>query len=328
MTLTLSTAIASVVSCLTSALVAWWITRNATWLPRDKPNQRSLHSLPVPRCGGLAVMIGFIAGGLLFPSDLLVNLLFVVFPLAAISFLDDCRGLSALVRFAAHLSAAAVFIGLFFADTPLPVMMLVATLIAWMTNLYNFMGGSDGLAGGMGFFGFGAYGFAAWLAGDHYLAVPSACLAASALGFLFFNFPPARIFLGDAGSIPMGFLAGAFGSLGWHRAIWPAWFPLLVFAPFIIDASVTLARRLWRREKVWQAHRSHYYQRLIRLGWGHRKTALAEYAVMAGSVLMALTALAADSDMQIIIIAGSLIIYISLMALIDRCWHNSGQEIS
>jgi UDP-N-acetylmuramyl pentapeptide phosphotransferase/UDP-N-acetylglucosamine-1-phosphate transferase len=108
----------------------------------------------------------------------------------------------------------------------------------------------------------------------------SASIAAAAAAFLLFNFHPARIFLGDAGSTTLGFLAAGLGLTGWHYGVWSLWVPLLVFSPFIVDASVTLARRLMRGEKFWQAHRSHYYQRLVLSGWSHRRTALAEYGVM------------------------------------------------
>jgi UDP-N-acetylmuramyl pentapeptide phosphotransferase/UDP-N-acetylglucosamine-1-phosphate transferase len=83
------------------------------------------------------------------------------------------------------------------------------------------------------------------------------------------------------GSIPLGFFAGALGVLGWRGGLWPLWFPVLVFGPFIGDATITLLKRLARRERVWQAHRDHYYQRLVRMGFGHRGTALVGYAAMA-----------------------------------------------
>jgi hypothetical protein len=97
--------------------------------------------------------------------------------------------------------------------------------------------------------------------------------------FLLLNFSPARVFMGDAGSVPLGFLAGGIGIAGWRTVSWPAWFPLLVFSPFVVDASVTLARRMFmRRERFWHPHREHYYQRLVRMGWSHRRLALTEYA--------------------------------------------------
>ena len=108
----------------------------------------------------------------------------------------------------------------------------------------------------------------------------AAAIVGATASFLVVNFPPARVFLGDVGSIPLGFLAGALGVIGWRNDAWPLWFPLLVFAPFIGDATLTLLRRLLRRERVWQAHREHYYQRLVRMGLGHRRTAIVAYVLM------------------------------------------------
>jgi UDP-N-acetylmuramyl pentapeptide phosphotransferase/UDP-N-acetylglucosamine-1-phosphate transferase len=110
--------------------------------------------------------------------------------------------------------------------------------------------------------------------------VLAASVAAAAGAFLLYNFHPARIFLGDVGSIPLGFLAGALGLLGWRNDVWPLWFPLLVFGPFVGDATLTLVKRTVRGERVWRAHREHYYQRMVRMGIGHRTTACLEYAAM------------------------------------------------
>jgi UDP-N-acetylmuramyl pentapeptide phosphotransferase/UDP-N-acetylglucosamine-1-phosphate transferase len=196
-----------------------------------------------------------------------------------------------------------------------------ATLaIAWMANLYNFMDGSDGLAGGMALFGFAAYGAAAWSAGSIEFALVNFSIAAAAAAFLVFNFHPARIFLGDAGAVPLGFLAAALGLIGWLQHDWTWWFPALVFAPFIADASVTLARRLLKREKVWEAHREHYYQKLVRLGWGHRRTALAEYALMVAGGVLALVGLMLPEALQAVLLAGAAGAYLLIMVSIDRAW--------
>jgi UDP-N-acetylmuramyl pentapeptide phosphotransferase/UDP-N-acetylglucosamine-1-phosphate transferase len=111
------------------------------------------------------------------------------------------------------------------------------------------------------------------------------------------------VFLGDAGSIPLGFLAGALGLHGFHSGAWPAWFPLLVFSPFIVDASVTLATRLARREAVWRAHRSHLYQRLVLSGWSHRRLAGSAYVLMAAAGMSALAGRAQEPMLQCGIIA-------------------------
>jgi UDP-N-acetylmuramyl pentapeptide phosphotransferase/UDP-N-acetylglucosamine-1-phosphate transferase len=173
-----------------------------------------------------------------------------------------------------------------------------------MTNLYNFMDGADGLAGGMGMAGFATYAIAAAVAGDTPLAWSAAAIASACAGFLFHNFPPARVFLGDAGSIPLGFLAAAFGVHGIATDGWPWWFPVIAFTPFIVDATVTLLRRALAREAVWRAHRSHAYQRLALSGWSHRRLALSEYAAMGLSGVCALAALRTEGAVRLGIILG------------------------
>jgi UDP-N-acetylmuramyl pentapeptide phosphotransferase/UDP-N-acetylglucosamine-1-phosphate transferase len=126
--------------------------------------------------------------------------------------------------------------------------------------------------------------------------------------------------------VPLGFLAAALGLTGWLQRDWTWWFPLVVFAPFIVDASVTLARRLLRRERVWEAHRDHYYQRLVQLGWGHRKTALAEYALMAASGLLALATLALPAALQAVALAGAAAAYLLLMTRIGQAWRAEGRK--
>lgn len=256
----------------------------------DLPNHRSLHAEPTPRTGGLGLMLA--AGMALFafnigPREIVAP----AFLLAALFFVDDLKGLSVGTRFAAQFAAAASFV--IATGHPLALAPALVIGIVWSSNLYNFMDGSNGLAGGMAVIGFGAYAIAAASAGAGDLAVLAAIVAGAAAGFLVWNFDPARIFLGDAGSIPLGFLAAAIGVAGWQRGLWPFWFPALVFSVFIVDSGLTLAKRLIHRENPFQAHRSHYYQRLIRMGWSHRRLALNAYLLMtltAGTALWLRTA--------------------------------------
>lgn len=255
----------------------------------DTPNERSLHAQPVPRTGGIAIAAGAAAACVLAPPGATV-ILGATLALAIISFFDDVGGLPTLARLAAHLAAAAavLYYQVGYAEPVLFAALLLA--IAWYANLYNFMDGADGLAGAMTLIGFGAFAIAAHVAGQAAFAALCASIAAAAAGFLAFNFPPARLFMGDVGSVPVGFLAGALGVYGWSRGDWPLWFPLLVFAPFVCDATLTLLRRLLRGEKVWRAHRDHYYQRMVRMGLGHRATLAIEVVAMlacAGAALFA-----------------------------------------
>ena len=253
----------------------------------DRPNERSLHERPVPRTGGIALLAGA-AVSLAFGAAVLWLPLALAAGLAVLSFVDDVRGMPTALRLAAHVVAAGVLVWYLLSPMHPAQMVLLALAAVWVTNLYNFMDGADGVAGGMAVIGFSAYAAAAGLAGEAPLAALCAAIAAAALAFLAHNFHPARIFMGDVGSIPLGFLAAALGILGWRNDAWPLWFPLLVFGPFIADATVTLVKRLARREKVWQAHREHYYQRIVRMGMGHRGAALLGYGVMAGCAALAL----------------------------------------
>ncbi len=192
----------------------------------------------------------------------------------------------------------------------------------WMINLYNFMDGMDGLAGGMAMFGFGVFAVMGWMAGHDTFFFISLIIAAASAGFLSFNFPPARIFMGDIGSSTLGFLVSALSLWGARDGVFPVWIAVLVFSPFIIDATVTLFRRQLRGERVWQAHREHYYQRLVRMGWGHRKTVLVEYAFMATCGVLALALRGAAADIQWVGMVGLAGVATGLMVWVDWRWRN------
>jgi UDP-N-acetylmuramyl pentapeptide phosphotransferase/UDP-N-acetylglucosamine-1-phosphate transferase len=302
-----------------SGLIAWMLKSPLARTVLDHPNERSLHVAPMPRTGGLAIMIAIAFAGIaLLPGSLVW--LAPTAALAALSFVDDLRGLPVVLRFAVQIAVAGIFASWVLAG--LPALWIAAAVIAttWLANLYNFMDGSDGLAGGMAVIGFGYTGLAALAAGDAGLGTTSLSITGAAAAFLVFNFHPARIFMGDVGSVPLGFLAAAIGMLGWRTGAWPVWFPILVFSPFIVDATITLARRLLRGDRVWQAHKEHYYQRLIRLGLGHRRTALIEYLVMLAAGASALWAAQQDLSVQSAVLAVWCVLYALGMIGIDRLW--------
>jgi UDP-N-acetylmuramyl pentapeptide phosphotransferase/UDP-N-acetylglucosamine-1-phosphate transferase len=317
----------------------------------DLPNERSLHSVPTPRTGGLAIVGSLAAGLLLFrlvaalpglrehanvPSApdwprSLWWILALALALAAISYLDDHFDLHAGPRFLLHLGVAAVAVllgqlapdritvpmlgGLSLGLLAVPAAVLV---LAWMINLFNFMDGMDGFAGGMTVIGFGVMGIAAWLAGDAVLAFVALLVVAAAGGFLLFNRPPARIFLGDVGSTSLGFLAGALSLFGAARGDFELWQPLLAFSPFVVDATVTLLRRALRGERVWQAHRSHYYQRLVLAGWSHGRTVTAEYALMLACGASALVYQTLTEPGRLALLVGWTIVYVLLARAVRR----------
>ena len=252
--------------------------------------------------GGLWTWVGIAAGFML------------------VSLMDDVYGLQVRWRLAIQLLLCAGFVWFFMLRQPWWVLFLALPALIWMTNLYNFMDGSDGLAGGMTAFGFGAYAVASYMVGNLQLTFMCGAIVVSSLAFLLFNFYPAKIFMGDAGSIPLGFLAGAIGLHGWQQGLWPMWFPVLVFSPFIVDSTTTLLKRVLRHEKVWQAHREHYYQRLVLLGWGHKKTAVAEYILMFLIVICALAMLKLPHLWVILLLLFWLFVYFYIMLKIDKLW--------
>lgn len=315
------------------ALVAWIAIRVALATPyavhaSDRPNERSLHAAPRPRVGGLGVMIAALPWAAWHaPAPLQVTLACAA-ALAVVSAVDDVRSLPVALRLGAHLLAAAVAVAALVpaGEWPLAAWVAVALAIAWMANLYNFMDGTDGLAGGMAVIGFGACAIAAAQSGALALAIACVALASASIGFLAWNFPPARIFLGDAGSIPLGFLAGALGLAGYRAGAWPAAFPVLVFAPFVVDATLTVLRRLLGREPVWRAHRDHCYQRLVLAGWPHRRVALAGYALMLAAAASALLTRGSDRFVQCGIMAVWVAAWVALAWTIGRQLRRVGQE--
>lgn len=300
--------IIAVVGLIALVLTGWLAHPDAPIRILDRPNERSLHAAPTPCTGGIAICTALVLGWLIFlvversqipPVAMLAGACII----AGISILDDRFGLSQAIRFLVQLTAALILIygwggmqGDLLPGVPLPANMtliagMTVLLTLWMTNLYNFMDGMDGFAGGMAVIGFGTLAILGWVHGDLQFAGQALAVCAAAGGFLWFNFPPAGIFMGDSGSTTLGFLAAAFAVWASQRGISPVWLTLVIFSPFVVDATVTLLKRALRGEAVWRAHRSHYYQRLVQLGWGHRRTVLAEYAAM---LICAATALALD----------------------------------
>jgi len=165
--------------------------------------------------------------------------------------------------------------------------------------------------------GFCYYGLTALLLGNINFAMVNFVIAAAALGFLILNFHPARIFMGDAGAVPIGYLAATMGLVGWIDGLWSLWMPLLVFSPFIADASVTLLKRLWRGERIWQAHREHYYQRMVQSGLGHRKTALLSYGLMLITGAFGVWMNFQEIVVQWFIVTLWVLIYMGLMIMAD-----------
>jgi len=303
----------------------------------DYPNERSLHSRPTPRTGGLAILAAICGAAvplaLAWPTPTVATIAGGGLLIATISFLDDRFAISPALRMLAHVSAAILLLagGLGAPGLSLPGLQLAwpvaigaplsILFVVWMVNLYNFMDGVDGLAGGMAVIGFSSLALLGMIAGNAPFAALSLAAAAAAGGFLVFNFPPARIFMGDTGSSLLGFLAAALAVWGERDGVAPLWATLLIFSPFIVDASTTLLHRAWRREVLWRAHKRHYYQRLVQLGWGHKKTVLWEYALMLACAGSAVLATRQTPPVQWFILAFWAVCYPILMVGVTRLEH-------
>ncbi|MFG0379757.1 glycosyltransferase family 4 protein [Pseudomonas sp. zbq_18] len=272
-----------------------------TWLLRayalrrrilDIPNQRSSHSRPTPRGGGMAIVLSFlltlpilVLGNWLTPAQA-IALLGGGGVVALVGFLDDHRHIPARWRLLAHVLSAAWAIywlggvpdlqlgdtvfSLGWVGVPLGILYLV-----WLLNLYNFMDGIDGIAAVEAITTCLSVVAIAALIGSWQLALLPALLATAVAGFLYWNFPPAKIFMGDAGSGFLGFILGVLSLLmAWERPeLLFSW--LILLGVFLVDASCTLLRRFLRGEKVYEAHRSHAYQHASRIIGSHLPVTLA-----------------------------------------------------
>ncbi|WP_339379983.1 glycosyltransferase family 4 protein [Aromatoleum evansii] len=282
---------------VSAGLMTWGLRRYA--LARslmDIPNARSSHSVPTPRGGGVAIVLSFLCA--VFALTITARaepggswaILGAGALVAVVGFVDDHRHLAARWRLLAHFVAAAWVLAWLGGAPPLDWFgasvelgwfgaTIAAVYLVWLLNLYNFMDGIDGIAsveaisvcaGGAVLYGF---------VGRADLMAEPLLLAAAVVGFLVWNFPPAKIFMGDAGS---GFLGIVLATLSLQAAtVSPAllWSWLILLGVFIVDATWTLLRRLIRGERVYEAHRSHAYQRASRRWGGHLPVTLSVGAI-------------------------------------------------
>lgn len=285
--------------------VYYWLTHLKVM---DVPNARSNHGRPTTRGGGIAIMISILLGTVFltfFKQRFdLAALVMVVFALGGVSLIDDIRTLPTTLRFISHILAALVLLALldwpaveielysgysFQITAPVGWMLIVLWLVGY-TNAFNFMDGINGIAAGQAAITAIGTALLAQLGGVDPWGLPvlfGFIVAGSALGFLPHNFPKARMFMGDVGSTSLGLTLASM-------AIWIAlkggeklMIPLvLLHANFLLDTSATLLRRIWRGEKWYEAHREHFYQRLVRSGKSHAFVTNWEMALQALVVVM------------------------------------------
>lgn len=263
----------------------------------DIPNARSSHTVPTPRGGGVAIVLAFLVGviGLALighvDSRTMVAILGAGTLVAVVGFIDDHRHIAARWRLLAHFAAAAWALAWLGGLPPIEIFgrpldaglagdLLAAVGLVWLLNLYNFMDGIDGIAGIEACTTCLAATLLVLLGpGSEADATLPLLLATASLGFLVWNFPPARIFMGDAGSGFVGLMLGIVAIVAARGSPGLLWAWLILLGAFIVDATVTLLRRLRRGARLHEAHRTHAYQHAARRAGGHRPVTLAVAAI-------------------------------------------------
>lgn len=263
----------------------------------DIPNRRSSHKVPVPRTGGLAILLGVYIGGLylVLTGRLLIPHLFELgvcgLGIAMVGFFDDLFQLSAFLRLVIHFICVSAAVYLYVpvehflaaGGIALPltaVRLLLVIGVVWLLNLYNFMDGIDGLAGMETISVALGAALLLYYGGDKQNAISLLLvLAAATIGFLIWNRPPAKVFMGDAGSSFLGFFFGIIALLTIDLTVLTLWTWAILLASFVVDSTVTLMVRILKREKFYKAHRSHAYQIMARRVQSHLKVTLG-YSVL------------------------------------------------
>jgi UDP-N-acetylmuramyl pentapeptide phosphotransferase/UDP-N-acetylglucosamine-1-phosphate transferase len=243
--------------------------------------------------------------------------------LAAISWADDLKPQPAILRFGVQVAAVALGLWtlhpqvlLFQGLLPLPAdRVLTALLWLWFVNLFNFMDGIDGISA-VETIAIGGGLAAVWALGYQPLVRTflAGAVAAAAVGFLFWNWAPSRIFLGDVGSVPLGYLLGGLLLLIAASGYWVS--ALILPLYYLADASITLGKRALRREKLWQAHREHFYQRAVQRGFSHAAVAGRIAACNAILVILAIFAAWAPAGQALIALAVALLAVVGLLFML------------
>lgn len=264
----------------------WALARNLL----DLPNERSSHVIPTPRVGGFAIAAVVLVGFMLtndwsnrLSATSAVGYISGAVLIAAISAADDVFRISAQIRFVVHFAAGAIMVlstG-FFDLVHLPLagdlgwgLLGIPITLLWvvgLTNAYNFMDGIDAIAAGQAIVSAALWYMLASLMNLQALAILSMLVAGASLGFLVFNLPPARIFMGDVGSTVLGYTLASVPLMASRETGDTRLFVVGVLgvAPFIFDTVLTMMRRALKREHLLEAHRTHLYQRLVKMGYSH-----------------------------------------------------------
>jgi Fuc2NAc and GlcNAc transferase len=253
-----------------------------------QPGQRQSHQVATPTGGGLGIVMSLVIGTatlqnfLPFPLFWWKSMLPGVLLLAAVGWLDDRRPVSSRIRLLIQFVVSLWLLGFAcFEGTRGDIGLCLTSAVAliWLMNLYNFMDGSNGMAGFQAVFAGLVMTGLFFIGGQYAMALLALMVVAACAGFLPLNFPRAAVFMGDVASVPLGFIFGAFAVYGIQTAVIDLASAILVMAVFIVDATLTLVARVIRGERWYTAHNQHVYQRLIVQEWSHSRVLMVYQAV-------------------------------------------------
>ena len=277
-------ALAAFLSFLLTGIATWYAGRRGLL---DHPGDRQSHTVATPRGGGAGLvaallMVSLLIGGGNSSGFWVQGVVPAVAVLALTGWWDDHASLGAGFRFFIQLAVSFYLLwcaaNAGWVQGVIPMIISVLFMI-WMTNLYNFMDGSNGMAGLQGVFAASVLAVLFYLSGDHYFSLLALLLAACCVGFLPWNLGRARVFMGDVGSLALGFLFAVFLLYGTATGAFDYPLALMVMLLFLTDATLTLLLRVIRGERWYNAHRQHLYQRLIAHGWTHTRVAVLYQAI-------------------------------------------------
>ena len=294
-----------------------------------QPGERQSHSVATPTGGGLGLMLSIalttlcLQGFIHLPVFWWQNVIPSVFVLAVVGWFDDKHSVSSLLRLLVQLAVSIWLLGFGLLQFSLPsvgLYMVAVLAIVWMMNLYNFMDGSNGMAGFQGVFAGIVLAVIFQFEGYSGMALAALAIAAACAGFLPLNFPHARVFMGDVASVPLGFVFAALAVYGIKTGSLSLPVSLLIMSVFIVDATLTLLIRVIRRERWYTAHAQHIYQRLIAHGWSHRRVLIAYQAINVALVLPGLVLAGMYPQYAVLTV-------IITFVLLGMCWQIANRKL-
>ena len=293
------------------------------------PGPRQSHQHATPTGGGLGLIFSIVMTSICLeliislPVFWWQNMLPGVMLLTIIGWHDDKLSVSSLLRLLIQLAVSTWLV--LFGSHELSVQGLVFWTavvpgMVWLMNVYNFMDGSNGMAGFQGVFAGVTMAVFFQTGGEEIMALVAVAVAAACAGFLPLNFPDAKLFMGDVSSVPLGFIFASFAVYGVQTGTMDLFISTLIMSVFFVDATLTLLSRAFRGERWYTAHAQHVYQRLIARGWSHRRVLIVYQTINVALVLPAIVLAKMFPQYTVITVAVTLL-------LLGTCWHIANRRL-